>query len=71
MGIPMAAAMSRIGDRPQLRMWGWAVNGALSVLASVVAIFLAIHVGITATFLAGLLAYALAALSLAAVRTPR
>ena len=30
MGIPMAAAMSRIGDRPQLRMWGWAVErGAL------------------------------------------
>src|ERR1019366_9712289 len=65
MGIPMAAGMSRIGNRPMLRMWGWAANGALSVLASVAAIFLAIHVGITATFLAGLLAYALAAGALA------
>ena len=69
MGIPMAAGMSRIGNRPMLRMWGWAANGALSVLASVAAIFLAIHVGITATFLAGLLAYALAAGALAVVVT--
>ena len=67
MGIPMAAGMSRIGNRPRLRMWGWAMNGALSVLASVAAIFLAIHVGITATFLTGLLAYALAAGALAVV----
>ena len=67
MGIPMAAGMSRVGNRPMLRMWGWAANGALSVLASVVAIFLAIHVGITATFLAGLLAYAMAAGALAVV----
>ena len=67
MGIPMAAGMSRIGNRPMLRMWGWAANGALSVLASVAAIFLAIHVGITATFLAGLLAYVMAAGALAVV----
>lgn len=67
MGIPMAAGMSRIGNRPMLRMWGWAANGALSVLASVAAIFLAIHVGITVTFLTGLLAYALAAGALAVV----
>ncbi len=67
MGIPMAGGMSRIGNRPMLRMWGWAANGALSVLGSVVAIFLAIHVGITATFLAGLLAYAGAGGALAVV----
>jgi hypothetical protein len=67
MGIPMAAGMSRVGNRPMLRMWGWAANGALSVLASVAAIFLAIHVGITLTFLAGIVAYALAAGALAVV----
>ncbi len=67
MGIPMAAGMSRIGNRPMLRMWGWAANGALSVLASVLAIFLAIHAGIAATFFSGLVAYALAAGALALV----
>jgi hypothetical protein len=67
MGIPMAAGMSRIGHRPMLRMWGWAANGAFSVLASVAAVFLAIHVGITATFLAGLLAYSLAGGALAVI----
>ncbi|MFN8093444.1 MAG: hypothetical protein U0599_14720 [Vicinamibacteria bacterium] len=61
MGIPMAAGMSRIGDRPILRMWGWAANGALAVLASVAAVLLAIHFGISATFLIGLAVYALAA----------
>ncbi|MHB8799938.1 MAG: spermidine synthase [Thermoanaerobaculia bacterium] len=67
MGIPMAAGMSRVGNRPMLRMWGWAANGALSVLASVAAIFLAIHAGITLTFVAGIVAYALAAGTLAVV----
>lgn len=57
MGVPMAAGMGLVGDRPLLRLWGWSLNGALSVVASVGALLIAIHSGIAATFALGLLAY--------------
>jgi hypothetical protein len=60
MGLPMSTGMNLVNDRPDIMLWGWALNGALSVLASVGAIYLAIHRGIALTFAAGTLAYLLA-----------
>ena len=58
LGIPMALGMATVAREPVWMTWGWALNGACSVLASVGAVLLAIHVGITATFLIGLGCYA-------------
>ncbi|MBT8492977.1 MAG: hypothetical protein KJO07_07950 [Deltaproteobacteria bacterium] len=61
MGTPMSMGMTLIARRPELMMWGWAVNGVLSVFASVVAMYIAMHVGIAAVFFLGVAAYAIAA----------
>ena len=58
MGLPMALGMRTVWDRPDWMTWGWALNGAFSVLASVGAVLLAIHAGISATFGLGLVCYA-------------
>jgi hypothetical protein len=58
MGLPMALGMRTAWSRPDWMTWGWALNGACSVLASVGAVLLAIHVGISATFGLGFLCYA-------------
>jgi hypothetical protein len=60
MGILLPLGMKLIADREEIVLWGWAVNGALSVFASVLAIYLAIHVGISATFRIGMAGYLLA-----------
>ncbi len=60
MGLPMSTGMRLVRHRPDVMLWGWALNGAFSVLASVAAIYLAIHVGIPATFAAGGASYLLA-----------
>jgi SAM-dependent methyltransferase len=44
----------------ELVPWAWALNGALSVVASVVAIFLGSRIGFTAAFLTGVASYGLA-----------
>ena len=61
MGLPMAAGMTLMARRPDLMIWGWALNGAFSVLASVAAVLLAMHIGITRTFGLGLICYLFAA----------
>ncbi|NVJ24249.1 hypothetical protein HUW62_23755 [Myxococcus sp. AM011] len=57
MGIPMALGMSLISARKDLVQWGWALNGAFSVLASAAAIFVAIHFGTAVTFALGTACY--------------
>jgi hypothetical protein len=52
------------GLSPELVPWAWALNGALSVVASVLAIFIGSRVGFTAAFLSGAAAYALALLTM-------
>jgi hypothetical protein len=56
-------ALDLLGDRG-LVPWVWGINGAMSVLASVAAIILAIEFGYTAVFLLGAACYGLAALLL-------
>jgi hypothetical protein len=68
MGLPMALGMSLMRHRPDLMMWGWALNGAFSVLSSVGALLLAMHIGIARTFGIGLACYALAAAAIQIVR---
>jgi hypothetical protein len=60
MGVPMAAGMALVGDRPLLRLWGFSLNGVLSVVASVGALLLAVHAGIAAAFGVGVASYAAA-----------
>ena len=62
MGLPMSTGMSLVGHRPDIMLWGWALNGVLSVFSSVAAIYLAIHHGIAMTFVAGTVCYLLAGL---------
>ncbi|HEX6244000.1 MAG TPA: hypothetical protein VFZ61_23955, partial [Polyangiales bacterium] len=64
MGLPLPAGMRVIRDRADLVLWGWAINGAVSVFASLAAIYLAIHFGIGRTFAVGCAGYAIAGLLL-------
>jgi hypothetical protein len=68
MGIPMTAGMTLVASRQALVSWGWTVNGAFSVVASVGALLLAIHFGIAVTFLFGVILYVAAAVVLLALR---
>ncbi len=63
LGLPMATAMSLIASRRDLVLWGWALNGAFSVLASVAAVYAAIHLGIATTFGFGVGCYLLAGMA--------
>jgi hypothetical protein len=64
MGLPLPAGMRLIRERQDLVLWGWAINGAVSVFASLAAIYLAIHYGIGRTFAVGCAGYAAAGLLL-------
>jgi hypothetical protein len=53
-------------SRPQLAPWLWAANGATSVLASVLAVVIAMIFGISASFWTGVASYVVAAVAFAA-----
>jgi hypothetical protein len=66
MGIFMGAAFPlgmrlALAGRPQLAPWLWAVNGAVSVVASVLAVVIAMASGISTSFWAGVGSYLVAA----------
>jgi hypothetical protein len=66
LGMPFPSglrALERIGAR-SLVPWVWGINGAMSVMASVAGIILAIEFGYTAVFLLGAGCYGLAAVLL-------
>ena len=68
MGMPFSigmAAASRTEGAPTAFMWG--INGAMSVVASVFAVLIAMFFGMNASFGAGFVAYGLAALSLVVI----
>jgi hypothetical protein len=64
MAFPLGMRVA-FATRPRLAPWLWGVNGALSVLASVLAIVIAIGFGISASFWTGVATYAAAALAFA------
>jgi hypothetical protein len=50
--------------------WYWGINGAFSVISSVLAVVVAVFWGITATLLVGVTAYVVALLCLRSGRNP-
>jgi hypothetical protein len=59
MGIPFPAGLRRLGaESPDLVPWVWAVNGAASVVASVLAALLALSFGFRFVLLVGAACYA-------------
>jgi len=68
MGMPMPLGMGLVARSERLVLWGWSLNGAFSVLASVGAIYSAIYIGTTRTFAIAAAAYVLAGVMLQIVR---
>lgn len=69
MGCAMPLGLRRLADgRAELIPWAWAVNGAASVLGSVLAMVVAINSGFTVTLLLGGIVYAVALMLMGATR---
>ncbi|MFH1278287.1 MAG: hypothetical protein ABIK65_07905 [Candidatus Eisenbacteria bacterium] len=69
MGIPFPAGVRALGEeRKGMVPWVWGVNGATSVMASVLATLLAIGFGFRAVLFLGAAAYAVAFLSFLVIR---
>jgi hypothetical protein len=68
MGMPLPLGMAGFDDRD--RSWFWAVNGATSVLASVLALVIALAAGSTVVLECAVASYVIAALTLPALRRP-
>jgi hypothetical protein len=61
MGMPFGIGLKLVGrEDSHLTPWFWAVNGATSVLASVLAVIIAISWGIHTTVAVGVISYATA-----------
>lgn len=67
MGMPFPVGITSAGERGGPTVLLWAVNGATSVVATVLAIALSLNFGISAAYRTGAFFYVLAALALAAV----
>lgn len=62
MGIPLPAGVRLLAaTQPQLVAWAWGMNGALSVLGAILAVFIAMNWGFSVTLLCGAALYAVAA----------
>jgi hypothetical protein len=62
MGWPFALGLARLArEAPAFVPWAWGLNGCASVVAALAALLLALEVGLAATLLAALAAYALGA----------
>jgi hypothetical protein len=63
LGVPLPTGLARVGERSSSPIpWLWAMNSATSVLGSVLATFVAIHLGIDASLGTGAACYAVAGL---------
>ncbi len=62
MGMPFPLGLARVsGSLPELVPWAWGVNGCFSVISSVLAVILAIHIGFSGVVGAAAVTYLLAA----------
>lgn len=68
MGMPMAIGMAFVKHSERLVLWGWSLNGVFSVLSSAGALYAAIYIGTTWTFMLAALAYVLAGVMLQVMR---
>jgi spermidine synthase len=63
MGIPLPAGVRLLAAaQPELVAWAWGMNGALSVLGAILAVFIAMNWGFSVTLLCGAVLYGVAAL---------
>lgn len=63
MGLPFSLGLARLARSASAFVpWAWGLNGCASVVAAIVALLLAIEIGLTATLLVGLGLYAIAAI---------
>lgn len=61
LGIPLPAGMRLLArERQTLVPWAWGINGALSVVGTTVAVFIAMNWGFSASLLGGAALYAAA-----------
>jgi len=66
LGIGLPGGMRLLDQaRPQIVAWGWAMNGAFSVVGATSAIFIAMNWGFAVTLFTGAAVYLLAAAILA------
>lgn len=71
MGIPLPAGVRLLAaTQPQLVAWAWGMNGALSVLGAILAVFIAMNWGFSVTLLCGAAVYAVAAALAGRASTP-
>ncbi len=69
MGMPMPLGISLLDrTRPALIPWMWGVNGATSVVASVLAMVVSLNIGLRGTLLVGMGIYAVAWLAMIGLR---
>jgi predicted membrane-bound spermidine synthase len=72
LGCPMPLGMALLVRSQKMVAWAWGINGMFGVAGSAIAIYLAIHHGLRATFFVGTLCYLLAGGALAlGTRAPR
>jgi hypothetical protein len=72
MGMPFPKGIAWLERAaPDLIPWVWAVNGAVSVVASVLAALVALSVGFTVVLIAGALCYGVAMLVVASFQKGR
>lgn len=57
MGFPFPGAMSLLVKKPEAKAYGWAVNGVASVIAAVLAVLVAITLGVSQVILTGVSSY--------------
>ena len=68
MGMAFPLGMRAAAHRaPELAPWLWGINGATSVCASVIAVAIALHWGIAASFWTGVACYVAATVALVIV----
>ena len=71
LGMPFAIGMRAAAERPGTpTAFLWGINGASSVLASVLGVVISLFFGISTTYWAGLVAYCVAAVSLLLILRP-
>ena len=70
MAFPMGMRLA-MASRRELGPWLWGVNGAMSVLASVLAVVIAMALGISASFWTGVASYVVAVGTFAIAARPR
>src|SRR5262249_23388522 len=64
MAFPLGIKKAQYGDEVAPTAWYWGINGAFSVISSVLAVFVAVFWGVTVTLLVGLTAYLIALIAI-------